>query len=225
MDFDKSHLEDPPLARPVKLVVTQSQPVGEDDEEDYDPNEMVKIMLEEPDGMKDLDDDDKVKLVTFNIGFPGGELCKTHLLSRKDWLAEVGQDIMTKGGNRSIHCLSKRLDWDLMLLHVSASRCATVRGATLRNALVEAAMEKARERNAVSYKAFDDKRRSQKIMTCTQMEQDDMEIMVTKATYNIRPNQQWLEMFKNSDVWNAMDQEGVLNEIVQSGLQGTGNTG
>lgn len=231
MDTDEDFMDDPPLAWPVKVTLTMSDEGFPDhiaQTSNYIEDQMMRRGRRRPQPVKEdpeqevpqpgEDDATKIKMVKYIFVFPGGEVTKVFYLSRKDWLAETDYQWEILKDDPSQLTLTTHIDWDLMFLHICASRSATTRGAAIRTALLDAAMETARQINPGAFKEFNEDRSAQRAMTQATKQENGLDVTVSTITYNINPNQRWLRIFKNTDVWNILETAGRLDEIVNSFL-------
>lgn len=227
MDTNDVILDDPPFVWPVKVTITMAEKeqschlpsVSSDVQQQTRGNEEAGI--DKANDEEDKDDDNyKGKTVRYTLVFPGFEVDNVIVLKLKDLMEELRhQEEIAKEGELSHITFTTQVDWDLMFLHVCATRSATHRGVAIRTALLDAAMETARMINPIAYEQFNEVRRIQRKTTRSKTQKDGVDVILSTVTYNIKPSRWWLEIFKNTGAWDILEKGGTLDEIVNSFIE------
>ncbi|KIM21297.1 hypothetical protein M408DRAFT_29674 [Serendipita vermifera MAFF 305830] len=206
MDTNDVILDDPPFVWPVKVTITMAEKeqschlpsVSSDVQQQTRGNEEAGI--DKANDEEDKDDDN----------YKG----KTDLMEELRHQEEIAKE-----GELSHITFTTQVDWDLMFLHVCATRSATHRGVAIRTALLDAAMETARMINPIAYEQFNEVRRIQRKTTRSKTQKDGVDVILSTVTYNIKPSRWWLEIFKNTGAWDILEKGGTLDEIVNSFIE------
>lgn len=224
IDTNDAILDDPPFVWPVKVTITMAEKeqschppsVSSDVQQQTRGNEEAGIDKANDEDDKD-DDNYKGKTVRYTLVFPGFEVDNVIVLKLKDLMEELRhQEEIAKEGEMSHITFTTQVDWDLMFLHVCATRSATHRGVAIRTALLDAAMETARMINPIAYEQFNEVRRIQRKTTRSKTQKDGVDVILSTVTYNIKPSRWWLETFENTGAWDILEKAGTLDEIVNS---------